>query len=112
MTVPGRLLAVDHGTKVIGLALPMMLYSAGIGLALPLSLAGSLQPFPDRAGAASSLVGAIQQTAGAIVGAIVGHLLGTSAWPMIIGITAMGVLTLLVWLLTRKIRTRAFKPRA
>lgn len=98
--------------KVIGLALPMMLYSAGIGLALPLSLAGSLQPFPDRAGAASSLVGAIQQTAGAIVGAIVGHLLGSTAWPMIIGIAAMGVLTLLVWLLTRKIRTRAFKPRA
>jgi DHA1 family bicyclomycin/chloramphenicol resistance-like MFS transporter len=99
-------------TQVVALAPPMMLYSAGIGLSLPLALAGSLQPFPDRAGAASSLVGAIQQTAGAIVGAIVGHLLGTTAWPMINGIAAMGVLTLLLWLFTRKIRARAFKPRA
>lgn len=99
-------------TTVVALAPPMILFSAGIGLSLPLALAGSLQPFPDHAGAASSLVGAIQQTAGAIVGAIVGHLLGTTAWPMINGIAAMGGLTLLLWLSTRKIRARAFKSRA
>lgn len=96
---------------IVGLALPMMLYSAGIGLALPLALAGSLQPFPDRAGAASSLVGSIQQTAGAIVGVLVGHALGSTAWPMIAGIAAMGCLTLLLWVVTRRVRARAFKPR-
>ena len=107
LTVVGAILP----TEVVALVPPIMLFSAGIGLSLPLALAGSLQPFPDRAGAASSLVGAIQQAAGAVAGAIVGHLLGATAWPMIIGIAAMGWLTLLLWLFTRKIRAHAFKPR-
>jgi DHA1 family bicyclomycin/chloramphenicol resistance-like MFS transporter len=89
----------------------MMVFSAGIGLVLPLSMASALQPFPERAGAASSFIGSVQQVVGATVGAIVGHALGASAWPMIIGIAAAGWLTLLLWLTTREVRTRPFKPR-
>ena len=96
---------------IVALAAPMMVYLAGLVLVLPLSIAATLQPFPERAGAASSLVGSVQQTIGAIVGAIVGHALGATAWPMIISIAAAGCLTLLLWLTTGKIRTRAVKPR-
>jgi DHA1 family bicyclomycin/chloramphenicol resistance-like MFS transporter len=88
-----------------------MVFLAGVGLVLPLSMASALQPFPERAGAASSFIGSVQQVVGATVGAIVGHALGASAWPMIIGIAAPGCLTLLLWFATRKIRTRPFKPR-
>jgi len=110
----GLLLTVAVGLApswIVALAAPMMVYLAGLGLVLPLSIAAALQPFPERAGAASSLVGSVQQTIGAIVGAIVGHALGATAWPMIIGIAAAGCLTLLLWLATGKIRTRAVKPR-
>jgi len=92
-------------------AAPMMVYLAGLGLVLPLAIAAALQPFPERAGAASSLVGCVQQTVGALVGAIVGHALGASAWPMVIGIAVPGVLTLLLWLATRRIRVHPPKPR-
>lgn len=97
--------------RAVAVAAPMMLFLAGLGLTLPLAIAAALQPFPERAGAASSLVGSVQQTSGAIVGAIVGHMLGTSAWPMIIGIAGCGSLTLVLWLATRPVRLRAQKPR-
>jgi DHA1 family bicyclomycin/chloramphenicol resistance-like MFS transporter len=63
-------------------------------------------PFPARAGAASSLVGVLQQTAGAIVGAIVGHLLGRSAWPLAAAMAIMGVLAFALWLFTLEMRGR------
>jgi DHA1 family bicyclomycin/chloramphenicol resistance-like MFS transporter len=44
----------------------MTVYLAGLGLALPSSMAGALTPFPDRAGTASSLMGFVQQTGAAI----------------------------------------------
>jgi len=90
----------------------MTVFLAGVGLVLPLSMAAALQPFPERAGAASSFMGSVQQIVGATVGVIVGHALGASAWPMVIGIAAFGCLTLLLWLSTRKIRTRPLKPHA
>ena len=74
------LTVADHGVasrrSAAGLVVPMTLYLAGLGLAMPQALAGALQPFPDHAGAASSLVGFVQQTVAAVVGAVVGHLLG------------------------------------
>ncbi len=42
------------------------------GLVMPQSFAASLQPFPERAGAASSLGGVIQQSCAAIMGVVVG----------------------------------------
>ena len=60
------------------------------GLALPQAQAGALLPFPERAGAASSLVGFVQQTSSAVVGAILGHLLGQTAWPLAIAMAIVG----------------------
>ncbi len=97
--------------SVVAVSAPMMVYCAGLGLALPLSVAGTLQPFPERAGAASSFVGCVQQSAGAVIGVAVGHALGATAWPMVIAIAAMGCLTLVLWAATRKTRARAFAQK-
>lgn len=86
------------------LAVPIAVYLAGLGLTLPQAMAGALTPFPDRAGAASSLLGFSQQIAAAAVGTLIGHMLGTSAYPMAIAIAAGGLLTLAVWFFTRRIR--------
>jgi hypothetical protein len=39
-----------------------------------------------------------------ISGVIVGHLLGTSAWPVAIPLAGTGCLTLLLWALSRGVR--------
>jgi len=82
------------------------LYLFGLGLAMPQAMAGALTPFPDRAGAASSLVGFVQQTSAAMLGAVVGHTLGETAWPMALPIAAMGCLALILWTMTRRVRER------
>ena len=52
----------------------MAIYLAGLGMVLPQSIAGAMTPFPERAGAASALLGFVQQTVAALCGAIVGLL--------------------------------------
>jgi DHA1 family bicyclomycin/chloramphenicol resistance-like MFS transporter len=83
----------------------MTIYLAGMGLVLPQTQAGALTPFPDRAGTASSLLGFAQQTSAAIAAVAIGHYLGRSAWPVAGTIAVMGVLALLIWALTRRVRT-------
>ena len=82
----------------------MAVYLAGLGMVLPQSIAGALTPFPERAGAASSLLGFIQQSVAALCGAIVGALLGHSAWPLAIAVAVTGCATLMLWLATRAVR--------
>ena len=93
----------------MALVLPMAVYLAGLGLVLPQGIAGAMTPFPERAGAASSLFGFVQQTAAAICGAAVGWFLGQSAWPLALGVASMGLATLGFWLATRGLRDRAAK---
>jgi DHA1 family bicyclomycin/chloramphenicol resistance-like MFS transporter len=100
---------------VVALALPhvlwfvgaMTLYLAGIGFALPSTMAGALTPFPDRAGTASSVMGLVQQSGAAITAAAVGAYLGHSAWPVASVVAAMGCLSFVIWVLTRRIRAAA-----
>jgi DHA1 family bicyclomycin/chloramphenicol resistance-like MFS transporter len=96
-------------THALSLVLPMAVFLAGLGMVLPQSIAGAMSPFPERAGAASSLFGFVQQTAAAICGAVVGSLLGASAWPLVGAIAAMGCATLVLWFATRGIRGRTAK---
>ena len=81
-------------TSPAALALPMALYLCGLGLAMPQSMAGALTPFPERAGAASSLLGFLQQATASAIGIMVGQMLGASALPLAAVIAAMGVLAL------------------
>lgn len=91
--------------SIVALSATMVVFLAGLGLSMPQALAGAMQPFPERAGAASSLTGFVQQTAGAAVGHFIGH----SAWPMVIPITGSGVITFLIWATTRRVRARGTK---
>jgi DHA1 family bicyclomycin/chloramphenicol resistance-like MFS transporter len=106
----GMVAAVALGlTSALSLVLPVAVYLAGLGMVLPQGIAGALTPFPERAGAASSLFGFVQQTAAALCGAVVGWLLGQSAWPLAFGVAAMGCATLGLWLATRGIRRSGAK---
>jgi len=44
----------------------MMVYSLGIGIALPTTMAGGIEPYPTMAGAASALLGCAQMVSGAL----------------------------------------------
>lgn len=57
---------------LLGLCIPMSIYVMGVGFTLPQSAAGALMPFPERAGSVSSLLGIIQMSFAAMVGAGVG----------------------------------------
>lgn len=95
-------LGLSHVAWLVG---AMTIYLAGMGLTLPQAMAGALTPFPDRAGTASSLMGFTQQTSAAIAAAVIGHYLGHSAWPVAGVVAAMGCLALIVWALTRHLRS-------
>jgi MFS transporter, DHA1 family, multidrug resistance protein len=96
---------------VAGIVAPMMIYLFGLGLAMPQAIAGALQPFPDRAGAASSLIGAVQQTVAASMGVLVVHALAATAWPLAIGIAIPGGASLAIWAVTKEARVRSAAPR-
>lgn len=83
---------------------PMMIYMVGVGIGLPQSMAGALLPFPERAGAASSLMGFTQTSFGAVTGIFVGHALGAGAWPLAVAVAGMGVASLTIYAATRSAR--------
>ncbi len=89
-----------------GVIVAIGLYLIGMGMTLAQAQAGALLPFPDRAGAASSLLGFVTQTSSAAVGAILGHTLGLTAWPLAIAMLLAGGLALLLWTLSRNVRAR------
>jgi DHA1 family bicyclomycin/chloramphenicol resistance-like MFS transporter len=83
---------------------PMAVYGLGVGLTMPQAMASALMPFPDRAGAASSLLGICQMTFAAILGIALGQNLGGSALPLPAAIAMTGVLALLVFSMTGRAR--------
>jgi DHA1 family bicyclomycin/chloramphenicol resistance-like MFS transporter len=104
----GMVAAVALGLiSAASLVFPMAIYLAGLGMVLPQSIAGAMTPFPQRAGAASALLGFIQQSVAALCGALVGSLLGESAWPLVAAVAVMGCATFLLWIGTRAVRARA-----
>jgi DHA1 family bicyclomycin/chloramphenicol resistance-like MFS transporter len=103
----GSVAAVAFSASVIPLLAAISLYACGMGLVQPQTIAGALMPFPHKAGAASSLVGVAQMSAAAVVGVGVGHALGTSAWPLALPCAVFGVLTLVIWVMTRRVRNAA-----
>ena len=96
------LMFMPHGA--IGIIVAIGLYLIGMGMTLAQAQAGALLPYPDRAGAASSLLGFVTQTSSAVVGAILGHTLGLSAWPLAMAMVLAGGLSLLLWALSRAAR--------
>jgi DHA1 family bicyclomycin/chloramphenicol resistance-like MFS transporter len=67
-------LADRNGGDLAGAILALLVFLFGMGIVNPLAVAAALQPFPQRAGAASALIGALQM-AGAAAGAALVSLL-------------------------------------
>jgi DHA1 family bicyclomycin/chloramphenicol resistance-like MFS transporter len=90
----------------LAVSVPMALYGLGVGLTMPQAMAAAMGPFPDRAGAASSLLGICQMSFAALVGIGLGQFLGRSALPLPIAIAAAGILALALFHGTKRIRAR------
>ncbi len=90
---------------------PMALYAAGVGLTMPLAIAGAMAPFPTQAGAASSLLGICQMTFAAAVGVGLAQVLTRlpgAALPLPLTVAAIGLAALGVFRATRG--SRAARP--
>jgi DHA1 family bicyclomycin/chloramphenicol resistance-like MFS transporter len=85
---------------------PMIVYLFGLGLVLPQAMAGAMTPFPDRAGAASSLLGFTQMSLAAGIGSLV-SLGGGGALPLAAAVAALGLAAVAVYLSTRTARRAA-----
>jgi DHA1 family bicyclomycin/chloramphenicol resistance-like MFS transporter len=94
------------GASAIPLVACMTIFATGMGLVQPQTIAGAMMPFPHRAGTASSLVGVSQMLCAAVSGIVVGHFLGSSAWPVAIPLALSGALTFAIWALSREVRAR------
>ncbi|MCB8819351.1 multidrug effflux MFS transporter [Microvirga rosea] len=99
------LLLVVTGTgSFMAITGPMAIYALGVGLTMPQAMASALMPFPERAGAASSLLGICQMTFAAILGIVLGQNLGASALPLPFAIACTGTLALALFSLTARAR--------
>ncbi len=92
--------------EVLALFVPEIIFFGGIGLVLPNSVAAALSPFPERAGAASSLAGFVQMLVSAAIGLIVVAMLRDSAWPLVFITLSTGVLAFVVFQATANLRRK------
>jgi DHA1 family bicyclomycin/chloramphenicol resistance-like MFS transporter len=92
--------------EIVALVIPEMIYFTGIGLVLPQSLAAAMAPFPERAGAASSLAGFVQMICASAAGAAVGAIFGDSAMPLVTASALSGIGALLIFRSTKRVRRK------
>jgi DHA1 family bicyclomycin/chloramphenicol resistance-like MFS transporter len=101
LMLAGVLIDFDSPAEVV---LPMTVYLVGIGLVMPQAMAGALQPFPDHAGAASSLVGFLQMSSAAGFGVVIGHFIEGSALPLAVAIAVLGAGSLSIYVASHEAR--------
>lgn len=81
----GLVIGVDAYTGfggIAGLAVPVFVYVAALGFIVANSIAGAMADYPERAGAVSALVGALQYGSGIVGSALVGIFADGTPWPM------------------------------
>jgi DHA1 family bicyclomycin/chloramphenicol resistance-like MFS transporter len=86
------LAGASHWSAVV---LPMILYLFGCSLLIPNATAAALSPFPEIAGAASSLLGALPFGLGALVSAGLAAAFDGTIRPMALAIGLFGFLAFL-----------------
>jgi DHA1 family bicyclomycin/chloramphenicol resistance-like MFS transporter len=91
-------LALAGAESVWAIIGPMALYMIGWSFVSAPAQAGALVPFPDRAGAASSLIGIMQGLLTTFVTTLVGLLPRDSAIPMAACTAVAGVAILAIYL--------------
>ena len=91
-------------TAAAALIAPQMIYFLGFGFLLPNTQAAAMTPFPERAGAASSLIGFAQMTSAALVSWVMAASLGGTALPLVTVMAISGVGSFAVFHLTKRHR--------
>jgi DHA1 family bicyclomycin/chloramphenicol resistance-like MFS transporter len=88
---------------LIGLAVPLFVFVSLAGFIIANSISGALACFPQRAGAVSALVGALQYGAGIVGSALVGAFADGTPRPMacVIAVSGLGC-ALCAWLCVGK----------
>jgi MFS transporter, DHA1 family, multidrug resistance protein len=107
LAVGGALLPVGIAFgpgNVAEFVVPIAIFMTGIGIIIPQSLAAALTPFPERAGAASSLIGFLHMGTAAIVLMVTGALFGADPLANACVLGASGVGAALIYLATWKAR--------
>ncbi|MEP1471402.1 MAG: multidrug effflux MFS transporter [Halieaceae bacterium] len=92
--------------SMLALIVPMVAYSAALGLVLPHAMAIALRPFPHIAGTASSLFGFVQMALSASATAVMGYFLVNSPLPMIQAMFVITVLALALALQVNRLASR------
>ncbi len=81
--------------RLWGLAAPLFVFVSATGFIVANSIAGALNDFPERAGAVSALVGALQYGSGIVGSGLVGAFADGTPWPMGCVIALAGIGSLL-----------------
>jgi DHA1 family bicyclomycin/chloramphenicol resistance-like MFS transporter len=102
--IAGMILAIDTWTGwggLVGVALPVLLFVSMTGFIAANSIVGALTHFPERAGAASALVGAIHYGSGILGSALVGVFATGTPWSLgwVVALTGAGCAAS-AWILT------------
>jgi len=84
--------------------IPEMIYFFGLAFIMPNTVAAAMSPFPERAGAASSLMGFVQMSAAALVAWAMALFLSTSAIPVAIVMAISGASAFALFHLTKHLR--------
>lgn len=98
-------LATGH-LSVPGILGPMVPYFIGMGMLVPNAMAAAINRYPENAGLASALLGALQYGGWSAAGFAVGALGTTSAVPFGAVVAAVGCLALLAFLLLHGMPSR------
>ncbi|MCZ6605271.1 MAG: multidrug effflux MFS transporter [Alphaproteobacteria bacterium] len=89
----------SRGQVVLSIAIPVAVYMAAFALIIPQAIAGAMAPFPDNAGAASSLMGFLQFTAAAGTATLISVVSDGSQTAMVTAIGGAGLLALGAWVI-------------
>lgn len=97
-------------TELLAVFIPELVFFCGVGFVLPNCVAGLLSPFPERAGAATSLAGFLQMSFSALVGLIVVALIKDTAMPFALCTFLMSLGACIIFLTTRQARALRSGP--
>lgn len=97
-SVIGSLLAVFDAIEVGSLVIAGFFMMTGIGFVVPPASGAGIAPFPEMAGAASSLIGFIQGGLGSLSVLAVGYLYDGTARPMLLQMAALTALGLVLFI--------------
>ena len=83
--------------QVLAITIPLFFMLYGSALIVPHAMAAAMSPYPDMAGAASSLAGIAQLLGGAVVSYLLGVLFDGTARPLATAIALSGLAVVLVY---------------